>query len=234
MKIKTQIITMIGVAALLAATNSNAQDVQLKTKMDSVSYSVGVSIAGNLKQAGLDNVNPEIVAKALVAAMKKEKLVLDETACNTVVGAYMQEAQAKKAEEGKAAGAANLEAGKKFLEENKKKKGVITTASGLEYEVIVQGTGPKPLETDKITAHYHGTLIDGTVFDSSVQRGKPIQFPVNGVIKGWTEALELMPVGSKYKLYIPADLAYGEQGAGGVIGPNATLIFEVELISIDK
>ena len=123
--------------------------------------------------------------------------------------------------------------GSSFLIENAKKEGVITTSSGLQYEIISNGTGATPSESDKVTVHYHGTLLDGTVFDSSVDRGQPATFPVNGVIPGWVEALQLMNVGSKYKLYIPSDLAYGERGAGGAIGPNATLIFEVELLSIN-
>jgi FKBP-type peptidyl-prolyl cis-trans isomerase FklB len=128
----------------------------------------------------------------------------------------------------------NNAVGQKFLDENKKKPGVVTLPSGLQYIVIKEGTGAKPVLTDKVTTHYHGTLIDGTVFDSSVERGEPASFPVNGVIKGWTEALQMMPVGSKWKLFVPPALGYGERGAGGVIGPNATLIFEVELISINK
>ncbi|MFM9053078.1 MAG: FKBP-type peptidyl-prolyl cis-trans isomerase, partial [Bacteroidota bacterium] len=127
---------------------------------------------------------------------------------------------------------ANSAESKKFLENNKKKNGVTTTASGLQYEVIKQGTGPKPTAEDTVRTHYHGTLIDGTVFDSSVERGEPAEFPVGAVIKGWTEALQLMPVGSKYRLYIPSDLAYGERSAGPKIGPGSTLIFDVELLEI--
>ena len=122
----------------------------------------------------------------------------------------------------------------KFLEENAKKEGVVTTASGLQYIVMTKGDGAMPKETDNVTVHYHGTLLDGTVFDSSVERGQPATFPLNGVIKGWTEGVQLMNVGSKFRFFIPSDLAYGERGAGGAIGPNATLIFEVELISIGK
>ncbi len=126
----------------------------------------------------------------------------------------------------------NQTAGKEFLLENAKRDGVVTTASGLQYEVLAQGSGASPKATDEVTVHYHGTLTDGRVFDSSVERGQPATFPVNGVIPGWIEALQLMNVGSKYKLFIPSDLAYGERGAGQMIGPNSTLIFEVELISI--
>jgi FKBP-type peptidyl-prolyl cis-trans isomerase len=128
---------------------------------------------------------------------------------------------------------ANIAAGKKFLEENKKKKGVTVTASGLQYEVVKQGNGATPKATDTVKVHYKGTLLDGTEFDSSYKRGQPASFPVNGVIKGWTEALQLMKVGDTFKLVIPADLAYGERGAGGMIGPNATLVFEVELLGVE-
>ncbi|MBU2636230.1 MAG: FKBP-type peptidyl-prolyl cis-trans isomerase, partial [Bacteroidetes bacterium] len=124
--------------------------------------------------------------------------------------------------------------GEAFLAENKKDKDVITLPSGLQYKIITAGTGPKPKSTETVAVHYSGTLIDGTEFDSSFKRGEPATFPVTGVIKGWVEALQLMPVGSKWKLFIPTDLAYGERGAGGVIGPNATLIFEIELLSINK
>ncbi|MBT6030609.1 MAG: FKBP-type peptidyl-prolyl cis-trans isomerase [Crocinitomicaceae bacterium] len=127
-----------------------------------------------------------------------------------------------------------LQSGKDFFAENSKRKDVVTLASGLQYEIITEGNGPKPGPTDKVKTHYHGTLLNGTVFDSSVERGTPLSFPVNRVIKGWTEALQLMPVGSKWKLYIPSHLAYGERGAGAKIKPNAALIFEVELIEIEK
>lgn len=150
------------------------------------------------------------------------------------IGAYMGEKQKVKDQEEKAKAGVNLEKGKKFLEDNGKRKGVITLPSGLQYEILKEGNGPKPTATDKVTTHYHGTTIDGKVFDSSVERGQPAQFGVNQVIPGWTEALQLMPVGSKWKLFIPSNLAYGESGAGGAIGPNETLVFEVELISIDK
>ena len=137
------------------------------------------------------------------------------------------------AEKEKMKGQENVAKGKAFLEENKKKAGVQTTASGMQYIVMKEGTGAKPGLNDKVTTHYHGTVIDGTVFDSSVERGQPASFPVSGVIPGWTEALQMMPVGSKWKLFLPSELAYGERGAGGKIGPNSVLVFEVELLSID-
>ena len=147
---------------------------------------------------------------------------------------FQEEMQAKMAATAEAEGGDNLKAGQDFLAANGKKEGIVTTPSGLQYEVVTMGDGVKPTTEDKITAHYHGTLIDGTIFDSSVDRGQPASFPVSGVIKGWTEALQLMPVGSKFKLYIPSELAYGANPRpGGPIGPNAALIFDVELLSID-
>jgi FKBP-type peptidyl-prolyl cis-trans isomerase FklB len=151
-------------------------------------------------------------------------LINDENA-NIILQKFFQDIQVEK-------GKKTLEEGEKWLKENAKKEGVVTTASGLQYKILKEGTGEKPLATDKISVHYHGTLIDGTVFDSSVERGQPVEFTVSGVIPGWTEALLLMPIGSKWEIYIPASLGYGERGAGGVIPGNATLIFQVELLSI--
>ena len=224
---------ILGIALAAFGSAAFAQTV-LKTRNDSINFALGVSIGNNLKQGGFENINPEMIRQGMAAFYAGDKSVMDENASMGIINGCMSEIQAKKAEEAKKAGEKNLAEGKKFLEENKKKKGVTTTASGLEYEVIKMGNGVKPTETDNVKTHYHGTLIDGTVFDSSVQRGQPVDFGVNQVIKGWTEALQLMPVGSKWKLYIPSELAYGEQGAGGVIGPNCTLIFEVELIAINK
>jgi FKBP-type peptidyl-prolyl cis-trans isomerase FklB len=211
-------------------TNTKPQNTMttttLNNKIDSVSYGLGILIANNLKQQGLEEINAELFSKALASTFKNEKGEMDANAANNIVNEYFSQLQDMK-------NAKNIEAGKKFLAENKKKKGVVELSSGLQYEIITEGTGPKPSATDKVTTHYHGTLLDGTVFDSSVQRGQPATFPVNGVIQGWVEALQLMPVGSKWRLFIPSNLAYGERGAGGSIGPNATLIFEVELISIN-
>ena len=199
----------------------------LKTPLDSVSYALGVNIGQNLKTQGMDSINVEMLSKAFSDVLKGNTLLIAVDKAEAVLNDYFSKLQAEKAEKNKLAGI-------KFLEENKKKPGVITLPSGLQYSVMKEGTGDIPKETDKVTTHYHGTLMDGTVFDSSVDRGQPASFPVNGVIKGWVEALQLMKTGSKWKLVVPSELAYGERGAGGKIGPGATLVFEVELISIDK
>lgn len=207
--------------------NLNAQTMDLKNHVDSISYAIGVSVGTNLKGAGFENINGNMVAAAMTTIFKGEAPKIDAAKANQLINEYMTGLQGKKGEANKVKGA-------KFLEENKKRKGVTTLPSGLQYEVMTQGTGPKPTTADQVKVHYHGTLIDGTVFDSSVQRGQPATFGVTQVIKGWTEALQLMPVGSKWKIYLPYDLAYGEQGAGGKIGPYETLIFEVELLEIVK
>lgn len=199
---------------------------KLNNEIDSVSYSLGVNIGENIKTQF-----PDIDLKNFEAAIKD---VLDDNKKPSISGAdaqktiqeYFTKQQAKASE-------SVVEEGKKFLAENSKKENVVTLESGLQYEVIKTGEGAKPTLNDQVTTHYHGTLIDGTVFDSSVERGEPASFPVSGVIKGWTEALQLMNVGSKWRLLVPYDLAYGERGAGPKIGPFTTLIFEVELISIN-
>ena len=206
---------------------NNDKTMDLKTEIDSVSYGIGVNIGKNLAGQGMESLNPQAIAEALNDVLSGGELKIKEEECKSIVNTYMQEAQARKSQ-----GA--IDEGKKFLEENGKRSSVVTLASGLQYEVMVEGDGPKPGPADKVKTHYHGTLINGDVFDSSVDRGEPISFPVNGVIKGWTEALQLMPVGSKWKLFVPYDLAYGERGAGAQIGPFSTLIFEVELIDIEK
>lgn len=197
----------------------------LETEMEKVSYSLGVSVANSVKAQGLQSIDAKAVGKAFEDVFEGKELVISEEEANVILQEYFQKLANKALEE-------NQAAGKEFLIENAKRDGVVTTASGLQYEVLAQGIGASPKATDEVTVHYHGTLTDGRVFDSSVDRGQPATFPVNGVIPGWIEALQLMNVGSKYKLYIPSDLAYGERGAGQMIGPNSTLIFEVELISI--
>ena len=194
--------------------------------MNNVSYAFGVVLGANLKQhEGVEDLDVELLKKGLEDVLKGRE-TLNGQAAGQMVNAHINKAA-------QAQGQKNLVAGQKFLEENKKKDGIVTLPSGLQYQVIQEGTGPKPTYQSKVTTHYHGTLINGDVFDSSIARNQPASFPVNGVIAGWTEALQLMPVGSKWKLFIPSDLAYGARGAGGKIGPNAALIFDIELISIN-
>lgn len=222
MKHSIKLLTALWVMAL--SWNLSAQNEQ--TKMDTLSYSVGILIGSNLGQQGLDKVDVSDVAIGLTDAINGAELRLSLEEANSILTAYIEAQQAKQM-------SSVIEAGTAFLAENAKKEGVVTLESGLQYEVITEGDGPKPTLDDKVTTHYHGTLIDGTVFDSSYDRGQPATFPVSGVIAGWTEALQLMPVGSKWRLYVPYDLAYGERGAGGAIKPYSTLIFDVELLSID-
>jgi FKBP-type peptidyl-prolyl cis-trans isomerase FklB len=213
-------------AALLSCEGQKGKtSVGLKTTADSVSYSIGVSIGSNMKKDGLDSLNLDILKEAIRAALKGDSLMLDATSSQSVIQNYLNAKQKQKGE-------VNTEAGKKFLAENKSKPGVKVLPDGLQYIVIKEGTGPTPTATDTVSVHYHGTLIDGTVFDSSIERGEPAEFPVGAVIKGWTEALQMMKVGSKYKLFIPSELAYGDRAAGPKIGANSTLIFEVELLGI--
>ena len=220
MKVK---LLIVGLFALCLNTALSAQKTE---KMDSLSYSIGLLVAQNLKQQGLKELNSTEVAAGISDAISgaEPRITLEEA--NSIFGAHMQKQQAE-------AHKGNIEAGQKFLAENGKKDGITTLPSGLQYEIINKGSGDSPAPTDKVTTHYHGTLIDGTVFDSSVERGQPASFPVNGVIMGWQEALQLMKPGSKWRLFVPSDLAYGERGAGAQIGPFSTLIFEVELLSID-
>jgi FKBP-type peptidyl-prolyl cis-trans isomerase FklB len=195
--------------------------------INAVSYCIGLSVADSLMQQELGGINPTVMAEAITAVFNGELSKYSPEEANGIIQAYLQEVTASKFEVYKAEGEA-------FLAENAKKEGVHATESGLQYEIIEAGNGAKPVATDTVKVHYHGTLIDGTVFDSSVTRGMPATFGVHQVIKGWTEALQLMPVGSKYRLYIPQDLAYGAQPhPGGAIKPFMALIFDVELISIE-
>ncbi|MBJ6118010.1 FKBP-type peptidyl-prolyl cis-trans isomerase [Pontibacter sp. BT310] len=198
------------------------------TLQEKISYIIGRDMAGNLKKQGID-VNPDAFIKGMKEAIEGKPSALSQAEVQEAMMQLQQEMGAKQG----AAGEENQKAGEAFLAENKNKEGVKTLPSGLQYEVLNEGTGKSPSASDKVTTHYHGTLIDGTVFDSSYERGQPATFPVNGVIAGWTEALQLMKEGAKWRLYIPSALAYGSQGAGDVIGPNAALIFDVELISVN-
>jgi FKBP-type peptidyl-prolyl cis-trans isomerase len=223
---------LVGILALSASCQQNGKSVKLESNIDSVSYAIGVLVgANNLKQLesapGGSEINKEAMASAFRVASLGEEAALTEEQANGVVQRFFESAGQRQAQKA-------LEEGNAFLEKNKARTGVTTTASGLQYEVITAGTGALPLATDQVRVHYHGTLINGKVFDSSVDRGEPVVFGVNQVIPGWTEALQLMPVGSKWKIYLPSAIAYGDRGAGGDIGPNSVLIFEVELLEIVK
>lgn len=199
-----------------------SQDIQ------AVSYCIGLSVADSLLQQDLGGIDPTVMAEAISDVFQGKTMKYSPEQANEIIQNYIQEMTTSKFEVYK-------KEGETFLAENGKKEGITTTASGLQYEVIELGTGAKPKSTDTVNVHYHGTLIDGTVFDSSVTRGIPATFGVHQVIKGWTEALQLMPVGSKYRLYIPEDLAYGAHPhPGGAIKPFMTLIFDVELLGIEN
>ena len=204
----------------------------LKTEKDKVSYGIGTDIGKNMKKQSLD-IDPDILARGIKDAFSGGDLLLTEEELSTTMENFRNKMMAKQQTQMKVVGEKNKKEGEAFLSENKKKKGVVSLPSGLQYEVVKAGEGDKPKATDTVTVHYRGTLIDGTEFDSSYSRGQPASFRVNGVIPGWTEALQLMNTGSKWKIYIPSNLAYGERKAGGRIGPNAALIFDVELISIN-
>lgn len=199
----------------------------LASDNDSLSYSIGMNIGQSLKQQGLENIDLNLMKAAMDDVLKGNKTLLTQEQCMPVIMASMKKISEKKYAGVKAEGA-------KFLAENAKKEGVVKLPSGLQYTIMKKGEGEIPKAADKVNVHYHGTLINGTVFDSSVDRGAPASFGVTQVIAGWVEALQLMPVGSKWKLVIPSDLAYGDRGAGENIPPFSTLIFEVELLSIEK
>lgn len=194
--------------------------------MDKLSYALGMSMASNLMNSGLKHIEVESFVNAFQATMLQESPELTPQEANEAIQQYFRKAQDEMLEQ-------NFREGEEFLRENAKKESVVTLPSGLQYEVLKEGTGVKPKAADRVKCHYHGTLINGEVFDSSVERGQPAVFGVNQVIKGWVEALQLMSVGSKWKLFVPSDLAYGAQGAGNSIQPNSTLIFDVELLGIE-
>jgi FKBP-type peptidyl-prolyl cis-trans isomerase FklB len=198
----------------------------LKNAQDSLSYAIGFSLATFYARQNITDINTTIVMHA-VNDVKNSKPLLNETQCNAVIGSYITRAKEQKAE-------GNKRIGKEFLAANSKKPGIVTLPSGLQYQVITEGTGPKPAITDMVRVHYHGMLINGKVFDSSIQRGQPVELAVNGVVAGWTEALQLMAVGSKWKLFIPSNLAYGDESPSEVIPAGSTLVFDVELLDIVK
>ena len=232
MVFKNLLLVLVAGSIVLASCNtSNSQQIKLKTMADSAAYAIGVDLGNNIRKnlpqaPGGKELNPQIILQAFATVMKGDSGLIASAKAGAITQGYFMKAQSME-------GGKNKEAGQKFLADNGKRAGVTTTASGLQYEVIKTGTGPKPKAENTVKVHYHGTTIDGTVFDSSVERGEPVTFGLGQVIKGWTEALQLMPVGSKWKIYIPSELGYGEQAAGPKIKPNSVLIFEVELISIE-
>lgn len=226
MKLKVLSLALgLGAITLVSCNQKGNKNVALNNQIDSVSYSIGVNFGTNLKKSNITEFNEAALLNGIYSVINEDSLKIDLRESGNVINTYIRELQVK-------VGEVNLEKGKNFLAENGKKEGIVTTESGLQYRVISEGTGEKPAATDQVKVHYRGTTIDGKEFDSSFKRNQPATFAANRVIKGWTEALQLMPVGSKYELFIPADLAYGPRGAGGDIGPNETLIFEVELLEI--
>lgn len=196
----------------------------LKSLDDSASYAMGISVGRFYEQQGVTKINATLLAKGISDVLQKKQIVLDDNQMNILMNRYMTQIQEQKSKP-------NIAAGEQFLAANKKKAGVTTTASGLQYEVVRMGTGPKPAATDSVTVHYAGTLLDGSEFDNSYKRGEPITFPLNRVISGWTEGLQLMPVGSKFKFYIPHQLAYGTHDQQNIPG-GSVLVFEVELLAV--
>lgn len=216
-----------------AARPKTATVLTLKTQKDKVSYALGANLGMNLHKQSVD-VDAAIIIRGLKDALAGGKLLLTDDEARAALTQLQTDLRNKQMEQAKAASELNKKEGSNFLTENKTKEGVVTLPSGLQYKVLTEGTGPKPTATDTVTCNYRGTLLSGKEFDSSYKRGQPASFPVTGVIKGWTEALQLMPVGSKWQIFLPSDLAYGDRGAGPDIGPGATLIFEVELVSIQE
>ncbi|QEH36029.1 Outer membrane protein MIP precursor [Aquisphaera giovannonii] len=234
MKVSLCVAVATGLLAASAMAQEPAAPAQLKSLKDKASYGYGYSMGRNMKTQGID-LDPAILAKGLADGLGGSEALMKDAEIQASIQEFAKQIQAKQAGMAGQAAASNKAEGEKFLAANKKKPGVVTTPSGLQYKVIKQGTGPKPKASDTVTVHYEGKLLDGTVFDSSIKRGEPIAFPLNGVIKGWTEGVQLMPVGSTYQFFIPSELAYGANPRpGGPIGPNAVLTFEVQLLKIGE
>jgi FKBP-type peptidyl-prolyl cis-trans isomerase FklB len=216
-----------------ATAAKSSTPMTLTTQKDKLSYAIGMNIGQGMKKDGVD-VDPRILEQGLKDALAGTKPLMTDAEAQTVMTEFRTAMMKKKQEEAQRVSESNKQAGQQFLAANKTKEGVVTLPSGLQYKILKEGTGPKPTATDTVTVNYRGTLIDGTEFDSSYKRSEATTFGVNQVIKGWTEALQLMPVGSKWQLFIPSDLADGERSPGAEIGPNSTLIFDVELLSIKE
>jgi FKBP-type peptidyl-prolyl cis-trans isomerase FklB len=224
------VAVILGMVAGVAHAQSKPS---LKTDQEKVSYSIGLDIGTNFKRQSVE-LDSKALAAGITDGLSGAKPAMAEDEVRKVLADFRQKMQARVAALAQQSAEENKKKGDTFLAENKKQKGVVTLPSGLQYKVLKEAKGAKPKAADTVSVHYRGTLIDGTEFDSSIKRGQPAEFPVGQVIKGWTEALQLMPVGSKWQLFIPSDLAYGPQGAGNLIGPNSALVFEVELLDIKK
>ncbi|NLD94632.1 MAG: FKBP-type peptidyl-prolyl cis-trans isomerase [Fibrobacter sp.] len=235
LKLATGSVLCLNLVACNAAEKANSKPIALKTKNDSISYMIGQDIGKSFKNMNIDTVvSFSVLTKAIDNAMKGQPSQLTDERIKEIQKNFSEDLQKKQKDAAEAKAANNKKAGEDFLAANKTKEGVKTTESGLQYIVVKEGTGANPVATDKVKVHYKGTLLDGKVFDSSYDRKEPAVFGLNQVIPGWTEGIQLMKVGSTYKFWIPADLAYGERQAGQEIGPNSTLCFEVELLDIEK
>ena len=228
---KYTLLSFMVCSLMLFGCSGQAEEQKPATEKEKASYSIGVNIGSNIKQESLD-LDQELLIRGIKDALAGTTTLMTQEEMQASLETLQKDLSAKKEAQQKVASEKNAKDGETFLSENSKKEGIVTLPSGVQYKIITTGTGAKPKASDTVTTHYKGTLIDGTVFDSSYERGQPATFPVGGVIAGWTEVLQMMPVGSKWQVFIPAKLAYGEKGAGNVIGPNSTLIFEIELISI--
>jgi len=231
MKMKLVTAAVLGLAVSTAMAASDAAS--LATDKDKLSYSIGADLGKNFKTQGID-INPEALAKGMQDGMSGSQLILTEQQMKDVLNKFQKDLMAKRSAEFNKKAEANKVKGESFLASNKGKSGVTVLPSGLQYKIIDAGKGNKPGKSDTVTVEYTGTLVDGTVFDSSEKTGKPATFQVSQVIPGWTEALQLMPAGSTWEIYVPSDLAYGPRSIGGPIGPNETLIFKIHLISVKK
>ena len=228
------LMAVLLLAGLTGCQSMQEKNVKLETRQDKISYSIGLSVGRNLSRDSIAINSDAFLQGVLDAKLDSAKHLMSDAEIQDTMRSFQQEMQTKAQERALAVAMKNITEGATFLAENAKKPGVVTLPSGLQYSVIVEGTGKKPQATSTVKTHYTGRLLDGTEFDSSIKHGQPAVFPCNGVIPGWTEALLLMKEGSKWELYIPSNLAYGEQGAGNVIPPNATLIFEIELLEDPK
>ncbi|CAH8285270.1 FKBP-type peptidyl-prolyl cis-trans isomerase FklB [Mariniflexile fucanivorans] len=231
MKIIKFLGVVLSASVLSSCGGQGVSKRELKTELDSVSYAIGMDVARNVKTS-VSEIDSELFIQGYMNVLDSTNILIKPEDGQQILSAYFQKKQAENMKKQQEEAEKEKGVGEKFLEENKSKDGIKVTESGLQYKVLKEGTGPKPTAESKVKVHYHGTLIDGTVFDSSVDRGEPTEFGVGQVIRGWTEGLQLMPVGSKYKFFIPQDLGYGARQAGEKIKPYSTLIFEVELLEI--